>query len=167
MTRETWVCPNRIYRSWLCHVYMVLKYLFSRMILSGPAIQHAVQLRPLPRWTNIHWFHSIFYYLKPLRNTWWKSYNWAISFFKKNIAVSIIVPLQRMYRKAACMVTGHISKTRAKNLYYRSPGSERSFSGMSVSGLSATQIEVRESVQKVCQLFPDEYWTEKDRWEWT
>lgn len=40
----------------------------------------------------------------------------------------------------------------------------RRFSGMSNSGLATTQIEVREAVQKICQEFPDEYWTEKDRY---
>ncbi|KAI5118409.1 hypothetical protein M0805_002861 [Coniferiporia weirii] len=34
---------------------------------------------------------------------------------------------------------------------------------MSTSGLTPTQVEVRESVQKICQAFPDEYWAEKDR----
>ncbi|THG99720.1 hypothetical protein EW145_g7213 [Phellinidium pouzarii] len=34
---------------------------------------------------------------------------------------------------------------------------------MSASGLTPTQIEVRDSVQKICRAFPDEYWAEKDR----
>ncbi|EJD08374.1 acyl-CoA dehydrogenase NM domain-like protein [Fomitiporia mediterranea MF3/22] len=33
---------------------------------------------------------------------------------------------------------------------------------MSTSGLSPTQIEIRESIQKICKQFPDEYWAEKD-----
>ncbi|KAH8110402.1 acyl-CoA dehydrogenase NM domain-like protein [Phellopilus nigrolimitatus] len=34
---------------------------------------------------------------------------------------------------------------------------------MSTSGLTTTQMEIRESIQKICQAFPDEYWAEKDR----
>lgn len=40
----------------------------------------------------------------------------------------------------------------------------RWFSGMSISGLSSSQVEVRNAVQKMCQAFPDEYWSEKDRY---
>ncbi|OCB88829.1 acyl-CoA dehydrogenase NM domain-like protein [Sanghuangporus baumii] len=39
----------------------------------------------------------------------------------------------------------------------------RAFSGMSSSGLSQAQTEVRDSIQKICENFPDEYWSEKDR----
>ena len=42
-------------------------------------------------------------------------------------------------------------------------GTKRYFSGMSTSGLSVTQIDIRNSVYKICDQFPDEYWTEKDR----
>ncbi|KAM0745970.1 acyl-CoA dehydrogenase [Meredithblackwellia eburnea MCA 4105] len=38
-----------------------------------------------------------------------------------------------------------------------------SYSGMSTDGLTESQIEVRESIAKICQEFPDEYWMEKDQ----
>lgn len=68
------------------------------------------------------------------------------------------------YLQLTCMApTQTLSRLKLSRIRWHPWPVKRHFSGMSTSGLSTTQIVVRESIQKICSEFPDEYWSEKDR----
>ena len=69
----------------------------------------------------------------------------------------------RLTRSLAATST-RLARCISKASVLRAPPPTRSaFSGMSNEGLTESQIDVRTSIAKICEEFPDEYWAEKDQ----